>query len=94
MRWAKHNVRLHYTGTKRFHHPVVGDLEVAYETMPLPAEPGLVLTFYSPEPGSSSADALALLASWSATNLVAPAPEHSTRTNPHSFSPSHPPEED
>jgi hypothetical protein len=30
-----------------------------------------VLTIYSPEPASSSADALALLASWSATNLAA-----------------------
>ncbi|GEM31498.1 transcriptional regulator [Nocardia neocaledoniensis NBRC 108232] len=83
VRWAKHNVRLHYTGTKHFHHPVVGDLEVAYETMPLPAEPGLVLTFYSPEPASPSADALSLLASWSATNLTAPAPQQSARTDPH-----------
>ncbi|MBP2367257.1 helix-turn-helix transcriptional regulator [Pseudonocardia parietis] len=66
VRWAEHNVRLHHTGTKRFHHPVVGELEVGYETMPLPADPGLVLTMYGPEPGSRSADALALLASWSA----------------------------
>ncbi|MFE1592970.1 hypothetical protein [Nocardia sp. NPDC058705] len=64
-------MRLHYTGTKSFHHPVVGDIEVGYETMPLPAEPGLVLTFYSPEPASPSADALALLANWAATNLAA-----------------------
>lgn len=71
VRWAKHNVRLHHTGVKRFHHPVVGDLEVGYETMPLPADPGLVLTIYSPKPASPSADALALLASWSVTNLAA-----------------------
>jgi hypothetical protein len=33
-------VRLHRTGTKRFHHPVVGDLTLNYETMPLtPASP-------------------------------------------------------
>ncbi|WP_327110109.1 helix-turn-helix transcriptional regulator [Nocardia sp. NBC_01730] len=81
VRWAKHNVRLHYTGTKSFHHPVVGDIEVAYETMPLPAEPGLVLTFYSPEPASPSADALSLLASWTATNLAAPAPQPPSRTD-------------
>jgi hypothetical protein len=68
VRWARHNVRLHFTGVKRFHHPVVGDLEVGYETMPLPADPGLVLTLYSPEPASPSADALALLASWSTTS--------------------------
>lgn len=69
VRWAKHNVRLHYTGTKRFHHPVVGDIEVSYQTMPLPADPGLVLTIYSPEPGTPSADAMTLLATWATTDL-------------------------
>ena len=67
VRWAKHNVRLHRTGTKRFHHPVVGVLEVGYETLPLPADPGLALTVYSAEPATPSADALSLLASWTAT---------------------------
>lgn len=38
--------------------------------MPLTADPGLVLTFYSPAPASLSADALALLASWSATSVA------------------------
>jgi hypothetical protein len=42
-------------------------IEVAYTTMDLPAQPGLVLTFYTAEPGSSSEDALRLLASWAAT---------------------------
>ncbi|MGV9864666.1 MmyB family transcriptional regulator [Rhodococcus koreensis] len=82
VRWAKHNVRLHYTGTKTFHHPVVGDITIDYETMPLPADPGQVLTLYSAEPGSPSADAMTLLASWAATNLAATAsgeqPTHST----------------
>jgi transcriptional regulator with XRE-family HTH domain len=70
VRWARHNVRLHQTGTKRFHHPVVGEVEVGYETMPIPADPGLALTVYSPEPGSPSADARALLASWTATDAL------------------------
>lgn len=82
VRWAKHNVRLHHTGTKRFHHPVVGDIEVDYETMPMPADPGLVLTVYSPQPGSPSADALTLLASWAATNLGDTADIHESGTNP------------
>jgi transcriptional regulator with XRE-family HTH domain len=69
VRWAKHNVRLHHNGVKRFHHPVVGDLTLDWESMPLPADPGLALTFYCPQPGSPSADAIALLASWAATNL-------------------------
>jgi transcriptional regulator with XRE-family HTH domain len=67
VRWAAHDVRLHQTGAKRFHHPAVGDLTLAFEGMPLPADPGLTLTAYSAEPGSPSQDALKLLASWSAT---------------------------
>jgi MmyB-like transcription regulator ligand binding domain/Helix-turn-helix domain len=38
--WAAHNVRYHHTGTKRLHHPVVGDLELSYEVMELPADEG------------------------------------------------------
>lgn len=67
MRWVAHDVVLHDHGRKRFHHPVVGDLDLAFEAMPLPADTGLTLTAYSAEPGSPSQDALALLASWSAT---------------------------
>jgi transcriptional regulator with XRE-family HTH domain len=66
-RWAAHNVRLHHNGTKNFRHPVVGDLTLAFEAMPLPADPGLTMTAYSAEPGSASHDGLTLLASWAAT---------------------------
>jgi transcriptional regulator with XRE-family HTH domain len=66
-RWAAHDVRLHRTGVKCFHHPVVGDLELAFEAMDLSADQGLVLTAYSPEPATPSADGIALLASWLAT---------------------------
>lgn len=71
-RWSAHDVRIHTTGTKHFHHDVVGDLYLTYETVPLVSEPGLTMTVYAAEPGSASADALALLASWSAE---APRPE-------------------
>ena len=66
-RWAAHNVRQHQTGRKRLHHPVVGDLELTYEVLALPADPGLSLVVYSAEPGSPSQDGLRLLASWAAT---------------------------
>jgi hypothetical protein len=69
VRWAKRNVRLHHVGTKRFHHPAVGDLTLDWVAMPLPADPGLYLTVYCPEPASPSADAISLLASWAATHL-------------------------
>ena len=65
--WAAHNVRLHHTGVKHFHHPVVGPLSLGFEAMPLPADPGLTMTAYHTEPGSPSQDALRLLASWAAT---------------------------
>ncbi len=35
-RWASHDVRIHATGTKRLHHPVVGDLDLSYESFPAP----------------------------------------------------------
>jgi transcriptional regulator with XRE-family HTH domain len=65
--WAAHNVRYHQTGTKRLHHPVVGDLELGYEVMELAADAGLRLAIFTAEPGSRSEEALNLLASWTAT---------------------------
>ncbi|KAF2416928.1 helix-turn-helix transcriptional regulator [Microbacterium sp. B35-30] len=75
--WAAHDVRYHRTGVKRLHHPVVGDLELTYEAFELPADLGLQLSTYTAEPGSSSEDALKLLATWAATT-DAPAPRHVT----------------
>jgi transcriptional regulator with XRE-family HTH domain len=66
-RWASHNVKYHRTGTKRLHHPVVGDLELDYEALDFPGDPGLRMFVYTAAPSSPSADALALLASWAAT---------------------------
>jgi transcriptional regulator with XRE-family HTH domain len=66
-RWGSHDVRTHGAGTKCFHHPVVGGLVLAYESMDLRSEPGLAMTIYTAEPGSASADGLALLASWTAS---------------------------
>ena len=64
--WAAHDVRTHGTGTKRFHHPEVGELVLAYEELAVTAEPGLVLLVYTAEPGSASAERLRLLASLAA----------------------------
>jgi transcriptional regulator with XRE-family HTH domain len=66
--WATHDVRLHHTGTKRIHHPVVGDLDLAYEGMVLTADDGLTLNAFTAEPNSASAEALSLLASWVASS--------------------------
>jgi hypothetical protein len=65
--WAAHDVRRHGAGTKRFRHPVVGELTLAYEELAITAEPGNVLMLYTAEPGSPSDERLRLLASWAAT---------------------------
>ncbi|MGJ6965659.1 helix-turn-helix transcriptional regulator [Streptosporangium sp. G11] len=72
-RWGSHNVRTHAGGLKHFHHHVVGDLALAYESMDLRGDPGLSMTIFTAEPGSSTAHALALLASWAATQESTPA---------------------
>jgi transcriptional regulator with XRE-family HTH domain len=69
-RWAAHNVRRHYTGTKVFRHPVVGEVELAYEAMELAEDPGFTLTVYPAVPGSPSDERLRLLASWAATERI------------------------
>ncbi len=72
-RWASHDVRFHRSGRKRLRHPVVGQLDLDYQSMELPSEPGLVLNVYTAPEGSPAADGLALLASWAATQDVADA---------------------
>ncbi|MET0828218.1 MAG: helix-turn-helix transcriptional regulator [Microbacterium sp.] len=69
-RWASRDVKFHRSGTKRLHHPVVGDLELNFESMDLPSEPGLVLSVYTAPANSASADALKVLASWAATHAA------------------------
>lgn len=65
--WGAHDVRTHGAGTKRFVHPVVGEVELAYEELAVTAEPGRVMLVYTAEPGSTSAERLRLLASWAAS---------------------------
>lgn len=64
--WADRDVHEHRTGQKTFRHPEVGDIEVVYDVLELPGEPGLSITTYSVETGSASADKLNLLATWAA----------------------------
>ena len=66
-RWGRHDVRLHGAGTKHFHHTLVGNLDLAYESVDMIADPGLTLTIYAAEPASPTARALDLLASWTCT---------------------------
>lgn len=69
--WGAHDVRTHGSGTKRFNHPVVGEVVLAYEELAITADPGRILMIYTAEPGSPSAERLRLLASWAATGAAA-----------------------
>ena len=46
-RWASQDVRFHRSGRKRLRHPVVGQLDLDFEAMELPSEPGLQLNIYT-----------------------------------------------
>jgi transcriptional regulator with XRE-family HTH domain len=69
--WADRDVHEHRTGRKTYRHPEVGEIEVIYDVLELPGETGISITTYSCDEGSASADKLALLASWAATQQLA-----------------------
>ncbi|MET8809620.1 helix-turn-helix transcriptional regulator [Streptomyces sp. NPDC004546] len=63
--WADHDVFQRTHGTKHYHHALVGDLVLGYETFTATDDLDQTLGIYTAEPGSPSADRLKLLASWS-----------------------------
>jgi transcriptional regulator with XRE-family HTH domain len=67
-RWGAHNVLQQKTGAKLVHHRIVGNITVDFDVAELVADPGMMLYTYSPQPGTSSDDALRLLASWASNN--------------------------
>ncbi|MFC8529282.1 helix-turn-helix transcriptional regulator [Nocardia sp. NPDC057227] len=79
-RWASQDVRFHRTGRKRLHHPIVGQLDLDFEALELPSEPGLQLNIYTAPAGTPTADGLALLASWAAGHEHLPTEYPATRT--------------
>ncbi|MFE9724816.1 helix-turn-helix transcriptional regulator [Streptomyces sp. NPDC005794] len=62
--WARHDVKEKSHGVKRLHHPLVGELALSFETFALPDDAEQSVVAYHAEPGSASAEALRLLASW------------------------------
>jgi hypothetical protein len=76
-RWAAHDVQIHTTGVKLIHHPVVGDLDLSYESFPLAADLSQSLLTYTAEPESPTQDALTLLATWAASTM------HHSNTSEH-----------
>ena len=81
--WAGHDVVYYRSGVQPFHHPQAGDLDLDYDALEIPADPGQTIIAYSAEPGSAARDALDILASWAATQHQAGQPEmtHPADTN-------------
>ncbi|MEU5465784.1 helix-turn-helix transcriptional regulator [Streptomyces althioticus] len=75
--WARHDVRGKTHDAKLLHHTQVGDLDLHYETFTVNSAPAQQLVVYQAEPGTPSADALALLGSLSAVpgDASVPAPD-------------------
>ncbi|MEU6374159.1 helix-turn-helix transcriptional regulator [Streptomyces sp. NPDC046909] len=67
--WADHQVRACMYGVKRVRHPVAGLLTLPYESLTLPETPDQTLVVYTPEPGSETAERLALLGSWASSHV-------------------------
>jgi transcriptional regulator with XRE-family HTH domain len=63
--WEQHGVYQRTHGTKRFRHPVVGELTAHYETLTMPGDPDQTLFIYTTEPATRSREAMNLLTSWS-----------------------------
>ncbi|MEW2560209.1 helix-turn-helix transcriptional regulator [Streptomyces griseorubiginosus] len=61
--WARHDIRRKTRESKRFRHPLVGELTLDYESLTVNSAPDQQLVVYQAEPGSPSEQALALLGS-------------------------------
>jgi hypothetical protein len=68
--WAKHDVRFHISGIKRYHHRQVGELQLNYERLDVVFDSGLTIYTYTADPGTRSAEALTLLGSLAATTAA------------------------
>ncbi|PRY02079.1 helix-turn-helix domain-containing protein [Allonocardiopsis opalescens] len=68
--WARHDVATRPSAPMAFDHPQLGRIRLDREKLLINGTDGIMLVIYHPEPGSDSADKLALLAS----DLLTPAP--------------------
>ena len=64
--WSQHDVRLPAAGLHRFHHPLVGELDLVFEAAELRADPGLTLLLATADQRSSTDAALRRLAATTA----------------------------
>ncbi|MEW1747711.1 helix-turn-helix transcriptional regulator [Streptomyces angustmyceticus] len=75
--WSRHAVRNCAFGTKRLHHPLVGELELDFEVLQTPDGSGQGVLMYTAAPDSPSEAALRLLAAEHGPEARALEPERS-----------------
>lgn len=69
--WVEHRLKDKTHGRYVYRHPVVGELDLGFETLRLPDDPDQALIAHTVEAGSPSAAALRLLATWAAETAPA-----------------------
>lgn len=62
--WAEQRVVERTAGTKRFNHPMVGELDVDFEALDVAGESDQTLFIYTTRPGSESERRMRVLAGW------------------------------
>ncbi|MFE7276707.1 helix-turn-helix domain-containing protein [Streptomyces sp. NPDC057623] len=70
--WGAHDVALRTMGTKRLHHPVVGELTLDWHTLTCAADTDQHIIVWTAPPDTPSHDGLRLLASWAADQKLTP----------------------
>jgi transcriptional regulator with XRE-family HTH domain len=68
--WAGTHVAVKRRGTRRYNHPVVGEITLEWDALTSDAEPDQQLIVYTPEAGSRSEQALRELAAWAAQHRM------------------------
>jgi hypothetical protein len=88
--WSKAEVREKTSDSFQIRHPQVGDLDLVFESLRPNGSPDLLLKIYRAVPGSSTAEALAVLGSLTADQTVeAPRIQRARRATSLSDTPGH-----
>ena len=68
--WAGTHVAAKRRGTRRYNHPVIGEITLEWDALTSDAEPDQQLVIYTAQPGSRSEPALRQLAAWAAEHIA------------------------
>jgi hypothetical protein len=68
--WARQDVREKTSGRKLIRHPLVGDLDLRYESLAMNGDDDQLLITYTAAAGSPTEEALRQLASWSLVEVA------------------------